>query len=108
MLKILVFITGMYIGYWLCYSIMYNIDVDYGANEEWIIFGVSLGVGLIFGVLLVCIQICLFNLGIFFIGFLSGFMMSLWILSLMDPKSPLVSDDLSKWLFLIGVVNSVS
>ena len=41
--KAVVFLAGFFFGYWLCYTIMVAINVDYGENEEWIIFGSSMG-----------------------------------------------------------------
>lgn len=97
--KVLLFLTGFYVGYWLCYSIMTGIDVDYGENEEWIIFGSSVGAGLLVGLVL----LCLMQLGIFLLGCLWGFMLALWILSFVDPNSPLITEPAYKWLFIGGI-----
>jgi hypothetical protein len=96
--KPLIFCAGFYMGYWICYIIMENIDVDYGANEDLIIFFSSVGAGLLFGLLLIFV----IHLGIFILGCLAGFFVAIWILSLVDPTAP-IQEDLWRWLLIGGM-----
>lgn len=41
--KIVMFLAGFFFGYWLCYTIMVAVGLGGVENEEWIIFGCSLG-----------------------------------------------------------------
>jgi len=93
-LKVLLFLTGFYVGYWLCYSIMTNV-ADY---ENWIYFVSSLAAGIILG----CIMIFILPLGIFCIGALAGFFLSIWILSFVSADAA-IQEDTYRWIFIVGM-----
>ena len=97
--KVLIFLSGFYLGYWLCYSIMTGIDVDYGSSEDIIIFCSCIGAGILFGLAL----LYLVTVGIFVLGGLAGFFMAWWILSFIESSSP-IHEPLYTWIFVVGLV----
>jgi len=97
-LKALIFLTGFYVGYWTCYAIMTNVNADYGEYENWILFGTSIGAGLIVGLILIFIL----PLGIFLLGALAGFFLAIWILSLVSSDAT-IQETTYRWIFIGGM-----
>ena len=97
--KIIIFLAGFYMGYWICYAIMESINVDYGPDEELIIFCSCLGAGLLVGLILLYLT----TVGIVVLGALAGFFLACWILSFIDSSSP-IHEELYTWIFICGAV----
>ena len=94
--KVLMFFSGFFAGYWICYSIMTAVDVE----EEWIILVTGCAAGLIIGLFVLYLT----QVGIFILGCMAGYFLALWALSFFDPASPVVVEELYMWLFICGMV----
>ncbi|KCV72554.1 hypothetical protein H696_00145 [Fonticula alba] len=101
--KIVLFVAAFLLGYWVCYTIMVNANNDYGDNEDWILFGSSVGAGLLTAIVVMLLVSCLVPLGLFVLGALGGFFLAIWILSFIDPNSAIHEDEW-RWLFICGMM----
>ena len=95
LLMIALFLTGTYLGY----VIMYAILTSAGVEDDLVVVFVSLGVGLVVGVLTLALFRCLMSVCLFLLGFLVGFVFAIWIQSW--AEGGLIENDAWKWVFIV-------
>ena len=96
---VLTFLAGFFTGYWVCFAIMESIDVQYGEQEELIIFLSCLAAGVLIGLLVVYFS----SVGVFFVGAEAGFVLACWILSFVDADAP-IQQTTYRWILIAGIV----
>jgi len=73
-----VFASGTFLGYILMYSILLNTDAK--DDQVAVVMG-SLGFGIVCGLLLVWMVVCVAKIVLFLLGFLAGFTLAIYIMS---------------------------
>jgi hypothetical protein len=98
--KTALFLTGVFFGY----VIMYSILVNAGVTDEITLVFSSLGTGVVVGILLVWMVTCVAKAVIFLVGFLFGFMLCIYVFSWSEEL--LIEDNVYRWLTIVasGVV----
>jgi len=90
--RVTLFVAGALLGYIFCYAIIAN----YVDTTNVILVSVSLGVGVLCGL----IVLCLVRVGLFAIGATAGFVFASWLLAWIHVAQ--IQSDVGRWVFLIG------
>ncbi|KAF9171874.1 hypothetical protein BGX21_011077 [Mortierella sp. AD011] len=98
--KITIFLAGFYVFVTLAWIALRNLEPSngYGSNSEWVYIGVSGAVGLLGGLLF----LCLWRLGFAAIGGIAGFYLAIFILSW--TSSGVISNGTGRTIFIVAFV----
>ncbi|KAF9348615.1 hypothetical protein BGX26_012984 [Mortierella sp. AD094] len=98
--KITIFLAGFYVFATLAWIALRNLEPSngYGSNSEWVYIGVSGAVGLLGGLLF----LCLWRLGFAAIGGIAGFYLAIFILSW--ASSGVISSGTGRIIFIVAFV----